>query len=145
MKMTIIRIFFLDNVDPDQINGLLDILDLNKTLVNVITKSGDTAETMSQFMIVKDRLEKELGDEYRKNVVATTDKQYLINELSLSLPISLFLPISSYLPNEDKSKAAEILNKWEEQEREKKLRKNIIIAASAIAAGGLLLYLLCKN
>lgn len=77
-------------------------------------------------------------------VVATTDKQYLINELSLSLPISLFLPICSYLPNEDKSKAVEIRNKWEEQEREKKLRRNIIIAASAIAAGGLLLYLLCK-
>lgn len=70
------RIFFLDNIDPDSINGLLDILDLKKTLVNVITKSGSTAETMSQFMIVKDRLEKELGeDEYRKNVVATTDKQ----------------------------------------------------------------------
>ncbi len=70
------RIFFLDNIDPDSINGILDILDLKKTLVNVITKSGSTAETMSQFMIVKDRLEKELGeDEYRKNVVATTDKQ----------------------------------------------------------------------
>jgi len=70
------RIFFLDNIDPDEINSLLDILDLKKTLVNVITKSGSTAEIMAQFMIVKDRLEKELGeDEYRKNVVATTDKQ----------------------------------------------------------------------
>ena len=70
------RIFFLDNIDPDNMNGLLDILDLKKTLVNVITKSGSTAETMSQFMILKDRLEKALGeDEYRKNVVATTDKQ----------------------------------------------------------------------
>ena len=68
------RIFFLDNIDPDQINGLLNILDLKKTLVNVITKSGSTAETMSQFMIVKTRLEAELGDDYRKNVVATTDK-----------------------------------------------------------------------
>ena len=68
------RIFFLDNIDPDQINGLLNILDLKKTLVNVITKSGSTAETMSQFMIVKTRLEEELGDDYRKNVVATTDK-----------------------------------------------------------------------
>ncbi|MBQ8458929.1 glucose-6-phosphate isomerase [bacterium] len=70
------RIFFLDNIDPDSINGLLDILDLKKTLVNVITKSGDTAETMAQFMILRDRLAQELGeDEYRKNVVATTDKQ----------------------------------------------------------------------
>ncbi len=69
------RIFFLDNIDPDSMNGLLDILDLKKTLVNVITKSGSTAETMSQFMVVKDRLEKELGDDYRKNIVATTDKK----------------------------------------------------------------------
>ncbi len=68
------RIFFLDNIDPDTMNGLFDILDWEKTLVNVITKSGSTAETMSQFMIVKDRLEKELGDNYRRNIVATTDK-----------------------------------------------------------------------
>ena len=69
------RIFFLDNIDPDSMNGLLDILDLKKTLVNVITKSGSTAETMSQYMIIKDRLEKELGDDYRRNIVATTDKK----------------------------------------------------------------------
>lgn len=70
------RIFFLDNIDPDEMNGLLDVLDLKKTLVNVITKSGDTAETMAQFMVLKDRLTQELGeDEYRKNIVATTDKQ----------------------------------------------------------------------
>lgn len=69
------RIFFLDNIDPDSMSSLLDILDLKKTLVNVITKSGDTAETMAQYMIVKDMLEKELGDDYRKNIVATTDKR----------------------------------------------------------------------
>ncbi len=69
------RIFFLDNIDPDSINGLLQVLDLKKTLVNVITKSGDTAETMSQYMIIKDLMQKELGDDYRKNIVATTDKK----------------------------------------------------------------------
>ncbi|MBP3821274.1 glucose-6-phosphate isomerase [bacterium] len=68
------RIFFLDNIDPDSISSLLNMLDLKKTLINVITKSGDTAETMAQYMIVKDILEKELGDDYRKNIVATTDK-----------------------------------------------------------------------
>jgi len=69
------RIFFLDNIDPDCMSELFDMLDLSKTLVNVITKSGDTAETMSQFMIVKDKLEQELGDKYRYNIVATTDKR----------------------------------------------------------------------
>lgn len=69
------KIFFLDNIDPDTINGILEVIDLKKTLVNVITKSGDTAETMSQFMILKDLLQKELGDDYRKNIIATTDKK----------------------------------------------------------------------
>ena len=69
------RIFFLDNIDPDSISGLLELLDLKKTLVNVITKSGDTAETMSQFMVIKNLMEKALGDDYRKNIIATTDKK----------------------------------------------------------------------
>ena len=69
------RIFFLDNIDPDSMSGLFEVLDLKKTLVNVITKSGSTAETMSQFMIVKDKLEKELGESYRENIVSTTDKK----------------------------------------------------------------------
>jgi len=69
------KIFFLDNIDPDTINGLLAVLDLKKTLVNVITKSGDTAETMSQFMVIKNLMQEALGDDYRKNIVATTDKK----------------------------------------------------------------------
>lgn len=69
------RIFFLDNIDPDVMTGLLGMLDLSKTLVNVITKSGSTAETMSQFMIVKNILEQELGENYRYNIVATTDRK----------------------------------------------------------------------
>lgn len=69
------RIFFLDNIDPDCVTSLLKTLNLKKTLVNVITKSGSTHETMAQYMIVKDMLEQELGDDYRKNIVATTDKQ----------------------------------------------------------------------
>jgi len=69
------RIFFLDNIDPDIMSGLLEIIDLKKTLVNVITKSGDTAETMSQYMVLKELMKKELGDDYRKNIVATTDKK----------------------------------------------------------------------
>ena len=69
------RIFFLDNIDPDQMTGLLQVLDLKRTLVNVITKSGSTAETMSQFMVVKNILEQELGENYRYNIVATTDRK----------------------------------------------------------------------
>ena len=77
------RIFFLDNIDPDQMNSLLKILDLKKTLVNVVTKSGSTAEVMAQYMVLKDLMEKELGDDYRKNVIATTDKNIgILKQLS---------------------------------------------------------------
>ena len=77
------RIFFLDNIDPDQMTALLNILDLKKTLVNVVTKSGSTAEVMAQFMVLKDLMEKELGADYRKNVIATTDKNVgILKQLS---------------------------------------------------------------
>ncbi len=68
------KIFFVDNIDPDQINALLDIIDLKKTLINVITKSGDTAEIMSVYMIIKDKMKKECDDNYRKSIVVTTDR-----------------------------------------------------------------------
>ncbi len=77
------RIFFLDNIDPDQMNALLQILDLKKTLVNVVTKSGSTAEVMAQYMVLKELMEKELGDDYRKNIIATTDKNIgILKQLS---------------------------------------------------------------
>ena len=77
------RIFFLDNIDPDQMSALLEMLDLKKTLVNVITKSGSTAEVMAQFMVIKEKLHEELGDDYRKHIVATTDKHMgILRQLS---------------------------------------------------------------
>ena len=58
-------------------------MDLSKTLVNVITKSGDTTETMAQYMVIKDRLEKELDDDYRKNIIVTTDiKTGILRQIS---------------------------------------------------------------
>lgn len=67
------RIFFLDNIDPDQIQGLMDSIDVEKTLFNVISKSGTTAETMSQYIIFHSMLKEKLGDAYRNNLVITTD------------------------------------------------------------------------
>ncbi|MFM7469054.1 MAG: glucose-6-phosphate isomerase [Vampirovibrionales bacterium] len=68
------RYHFIDNVDSDQITGLLDVLDLSRTLVNVITKSGTTAETMSAMMLFKEALQSKLGaDAVAKHMVVTTD------------------------------------------------------------------------
>ncbi len=54
--------------------ALFDVIDLETSLFNVISKSGGTSETMSQFMIIKEMIEKELGkDAIKKHIVATTD------------------------------------------------------------------------
>lgn len=70
------RLFVFDNVDPVQLAGFLDWVDdkLENTIFNVISKSGRTAETASQYLIVRQLLEKKLGTEKAKDrIIATTD------------------------------------------------------------------------
>lgn len=68
-------LFVLDNVDPDQIKSVVDFITprLKRTIVNVISKSGETAETAGQFILFRDLLQKKLGAKYTDNILATTD------------------------------------------------------------------------
>jgi glucose-6-phosphate isomerase len=68
------RLFILDNVDPDLVGEFLDTVDATRCLFNVISKSGSTAETMSQFLIFRRVLIERLGVEgHKPHVVVTTD------------------------------------------------------------------------
>src|SRR4051794_20649951 len=67
------RLFVLDNVDPDQFAAFLSVVDLDRTLFNVITKSGATAETMAQFLIVRRLLHERVGPSHVDRIVCTTD------------------------------------------------------------------------
>lgn len=69
-----IKFYVEDNVDPERMLALLDVVDVKKTCFNVITKSGATSETMSQYLIISDILKKALGDDWSRNVVATTSQ-----------------------------------------------------------------------
>ena len=70
------RLHVLDNVDPVTIAALLDRLDLATTLFMVTSKSGGTAETMAQYLVVRDRLERTLGAEKAKaGIVLVTDPE----------------------------------------------------------------------
>jgi glucose-6-phosphate isomerase len=70
------RLFFPDNVDPVTFGALLELLPPERTLWNVVTKSGGTAETAAQMLVVADRLDKALGPERAKrHIVATTDPE----------------------------------------------------------------------
>jgi glucose-6-phosphate isomerase len=69
------QLFVLDNVDPDQIKSVVDLIapKIRKTVVNVISKSGETAETASQFILFRELLQQKLGKKYKENILATTD------------------------------------------------------------------------
>ncbi len=70
------RLHILDNVDPRTVSALLDRLDLRRTLFNVVSKSGSTAETMSQYMVVEARVHEVLGeDPTRGHFLFTTDPE----------------------------------------------------------------------
>jgi glucose-6-phosphate isomerase len=71
------RLFVLDNIDPATVGGLLDAIDVRRTLFNVVSKSGTTAETMAQFLVVRERLAAALEDReaYRRHLVFTTDPE----------------------------------------------------------------------
>ncbi len=82
------RLQVLDNVDPVTVGALLDRLTLTRTLFVVTSKSGGTAETMAQFLIVHDRLES-AGLPVSHHVVFITDPEAgalrpLANKLGIS-------------------------------------------------------------
>lgn len=68
------RIYVVDNVDPTAVRDLLGRLDLRKTLFNVVSKSGSTAETMAAYLVVEGLLIEAVGAEKaRGHFLFTTD------------------------------------------------------------------------
>jgi glucose-6-phosphate isomerase len=69
------KFYVEDNVDPERMAALLDVIDIRKTCFNIITKSGSTSETMSQFIFISDLLKKTLGNRWTSHLICTTDKR----------------------------------------------------------------------
>lgn len=67
------RLWVLDNVDPERLKAVLQQLNARKTLVNLISKSGTTAETSAQYLWIRQWLIKTLGKGWPRNIVVTTD------------------------------------------------------------------------
>ncbi len=66
------KFYVEDNVDPERMQALLDVIDIDKTMFNVVTKSGATSETMAQYLIIMDILKAKFGDKASEHVIATT-------------------------------------------------------------------------
>ena len=85
------KMFFPDNVDPDWIHDLLKQIDVSKTLFHVVSKSGATAETAATMLYFMKYLQNELGENFYKNLLFTTDPvNGLLNEIARQYPIKCF-------------------------------------------------------
>jgi glucose-6-phosphate isomerase len=70
------RIYILDNVDPGAVLDTVEHLDLSRTLFNVVSKSGSTAETMALYLVIEGLLIEEVGTEKAgEHFVFTTDPE----------------------------------------------------------------------
>ncbi len=68
------RITVLENIDPVSVSAALRRIDPRRVLVNVVSKSGGTAETLAQYLVVRHWLETAVGPEAApKHLVFTTD------------------------------------------------------------------------
>ena len=83
-----------DNIDPDYLYGLLDGLDMRRTGFNLISKSGNTAETLAQFLWLYPMLQARVGAvKARERLIITTDpekgplRQLATQERLASLPV----------------------------------------------------------
>jgi glucose-6-phosphate isomerase len=81
------RLHVLDNVDPETIAALLERLALARTLFVVTSKSGGTAETMAQFLIVHERLTAAKLDVTKHVVFVTDPKQGALRPLAERLKV----------------------------------------------------------
>ncbi len=88
------QFWLADNVDMHYFNDCLKTLPPEETLVLVISKSGSTLETMSQYFICKNWLKKKLPNSWKEHFIAITDakKGFLRQEVDEFNYISLEIP-----------------------------------------------------
>ncbi|MFC6903687.1 glucose-6-phosphate isomerase [Halalkalicoccus tibetensis] len=69
-----IDVHTLDNVDPDHTRTLLDSLDLSRTALHVVSRSGTTAETLANFLVAREAMES-AGVDWTERTLVTTGEE----------------------------------------------------------------------
>jgi glucose-6-phosphate isomerase len=73
--------YVLDNVDPDETRALLADLPLSETVVNVVSKSGTTAETLANFLVVREAMA-DAGVDWTERTLVTTGEAGNLRDLA---------------------------------------------------------------
>ncbi|WP_246998664.1 glucose-6-phosphate isomerase [Halosolutus gelatinilyticus] len=72
---------FLDNVDPEWVAAHLDRLPLDATAINVVSRSGTTAETLANFLVVREAFES-AGVDWTERTIVTTGESGPLRDLA---------------------------------------------------------------
>ena len=67
------NLFILDNIDPDFFIDFIEKLNLDETCFTVISKSGTTTETISQFLIILDKVKNRFQQDFKERLIIITD------------------------------------------------------------------------
>ncbi len=68
------KFYMLDNPDPSVLEGIMRMINPRETCFNVISKSGSTAETMANYLVIRHELSKYIGEsELSEHFIFTTD------------------------------------------------------------------------
>lgn len=76
------QIYFLNNIDPDNVTALFKMTDLKRTLVVVVSKYGQTPETTALFMYAKKMLEYEIGENYPLHILTCCNSGSILAQIS---------------------------------------------------------------
>lgn len=91
------RLFVMDNIDPVTFAQMMRMCPPEKTLYNVISKSGETAETMIQLLTIMEPLEKAVGrDDVKCHLVVTTSPEGENAPKSLLHPVTKKYTLTSF-------------------------------------------------
>lgn len=78
-----LKVYFADTVDTDYISDIFNIVEnelfaLSNVIINVISKSGSTTESIANLELFIELLKKHKGQDFNKFLVVTTDKESVL-------------------------------------------------------------------
>jgi glucose-6-phosphate isomerase len=84
------KLFVLDNIDPDLIAEFAQSVELSECLFLVVTKSGETPETLAQFFYFHDLLVKRGLSVSRQMIFVTDPRKGFLRKLAQNLNVKTF-------------------------------------------------------
>jgi glucose-6-phosphate isomerase len=84
------RLYFLDNVDPEETASLFERIDPAETLFHIVTKSGETTETVAGFLVALERLHRKVKRPGSHLVITTDRKKGFLRKFANAEDIASF-------------------------------------------------------